>query len=118
MSEPAAIYLRVSTDEQAQDGHVSLDVQRLRCQEYAQRHGMVIVAEYVDVESAYEGRRLQFQQMLQDAEAGRFRHIIVFRADRFSRDVADASLPCAAWSGPKSASTPPSRTCPTGSSRP
>jgi DNA invertase Pin-like site-specific DNA recombinase len=90
MSEPAAIYLRVSTDEQAQDGHVSLDVQRLRCQEYAQRHGMVIVAEYVDVESAYEGRRPQFHQMLQDAEAGRFRHIIVFRADRFSRDVADA----------------------------
>jgi site-specific DNA recombinase len=90
MPEPAALYLRVSTDEQASDGHVSLDVQRLRCQEYAQRHGLLVVAEYVDVESAYDGRRPRFQQMLQDAEAGRFRHIVVFRADRFSRDVADA----------------------------
>lgn len=90
MPDPAAIYLRVSTDEQAQDGHVSLDVQRLRCHEYAQRHSLLVVAEYVDIESAYDGRRSQFQQMLQDAEAGRFRHIVVFRADRFSRDVADA----------------------------
>lgn len=90
MPDPAAIYLRVSTEEQAGDGHVSLDVQRLRCQEYAQRHGLLVVAEYVDVESAYDGRRPRFQQMLQDAEAGRFRHIVVFRADRFSRDVADA----------------------------
>ncbi|MDW8396879.1 MAG: recombinase family protein, partial [Anaerolineae bacterium] len=85
---PAAIYVRVSSEEQT-DGH-SLDEQQLRCREFCQRRGYHIVAEYVEVESAKNiADRPQFQRMIADARAGRFRVIVCHKLDRFSRDVVD-----------------------------
>lgn len=88
MPDLAAIYLRVSSDAQA-DG-ASLEVQRLRCENYAQARDWAIVETFTEIESAFDGERPQFQRMLKEAEAGRFAQIVVFRADRFSRDAADA----------------------------
>ncbi len=88
--DTCCLYLRVSSEEQAGEGHVSLDVQRLRCQEYAARHSWSVAAVYQDVESAFNGdSRLDFQRMVADATAGKFQHVIVFNASRFSRRAAE-----------------------------
>lgn len=88
--DSCALYLRVSSDEQAGEGHASLDVQRLRCQEYAERHGWPVVEVYSEAESAFNGDcRLEFQRMVAGASAGKFQHVIVFSASRFSRRAAE-----------------------------
>lgn len=83
----AALYLRVSKEEQAGEQSVSLDVQRLRATEYCKAHEWAVVAEYQDIESAFatNGDRPGFRQMLKAAHAGNFNHLVVFNASRFSR---------------------------------
>jgi site-specific DNA recombinase len=86
-----AIYTRVSEDSGAEEGQATLDNQLMRCREYALRQGWIITAHYSEIESAYSnGDRPQFRKMLEDAYAGKFSHIVVFRADRFSRNLSDA----------------------------
>jgi site-specific DNA recombinase len=88
MTLRAAIYVRVSSEEQA-DGH-SLDEQLYQCREFCKRRDMAVEVEYIEVESAKNVTdRDQFQTMIQDAEAGRFAVIVTHKLDRFSRDVVD-----------------------------
>ena len=89
--DTCALYLRVSTDEQAGEGHASLDVQRLRCQEYADAHGWPVAEVYMEAESAFNNGacRPEFQRMVRDATAGKFQHVIVFNASRFSRRATE-----------------------------
>ena len=89
----AAVYLRVSTDDQASGDAVSLDAQRDLCRKYAASHGFTVTGEYVDAgESAFkqDHQRPAFERLLADAQAGRFENVIVWKADRFSRRAADA----------------------------
>lgn len=85
--ESCALYLRVSTEEQAGEGHASLDVQRLRCEEYAARHGWIVAEVYHEAESAFGNGhgRAAFKAMVAGATTGRFSHVVVFNASRFSR---------------------------------
>jgi DNA invertase Pin-like site-specific DNA recombinase len=51
---------------------------------------MAVYAEYVDVLTGKDPRRKAYQQMLTDARAGKFSHVIVERADRFGRNDTEA----------------------------
>lgn len=86
-----ACYVRVSTQEQKLHG-ISLDAQRAKLTEYAQKNGMKIVEWYVD--EGVSGRKLikkrpELQRMIQDAEKGNFDRIIFIKLDRFFRSVAE-----------------------------
>lgn len=77
-----AIYLRVSTDKQ------SVESQRHAIENYVQRRGWDIVAEYSDIESAAK-KRLGQEQLFADALKKKFDAVIVFRFDRFARSLKD-----------------------------
>jgi len=89
--EPVAAYIRVSTQEQKLHG-LSLDAQRMKLTEYAEKNNMRIVGWYVD--EGVSGRKLikkrpELQRMIQDAEKGLFDRIIFIKLDRFFRSVAE-----------------------------
>jgi site-specific DNA recombinase len=83
-----AVYARVSSDEQAQAGTIEnqLDFARRSCD----LHGLLVHDFYSDegvsgalaVDERPNGRRL-----LDDARAGRFRAVLVYRVDRFARST-------------------------------
>ena len=89
--ELVAAYVRVSTQEQKLHG-LSLDAQRMKLTEYAEKNNMRIVEWYVD--EGVSGRKLirkrpELQRMIQDAEQGKFERIIFIKLDRFFRSVAE-----------------------------
>lgn len=88
---PTAAYIRVSTQEQKLHG-ISLDAQRDKLREYADQHGLNIVAWYED--EGVSGRKLiknrpELQRMIKDAQQGAFKHIIFVKLDRFFRSVSE-----------------------------
>lgn len=84
-----AVYLRVSTSEQARPGHVSLEVQEAVCKEAISRAGGTAVTVLKDVQSGLEVHRPQYQKLLQMASRGEADAIIVYRLDRLGRDAAE-----------------------------
>lgn len=89
--ERVAAYVRVSTQEQKLHG-LSLDAQRMKLAEYAEKNHMRIVEWYVD--EGVSGRKLirkrpELQRMIHDAEKGEFERIIFIKLDRFFRSVAE-----------------------------
>lgn len=88
----AAIYVRVSTQDQAQHGF-SLDAQQDSLQNYAKALGYEIFKIYRDEgKSAKDLKRPEMQQMLKDAESGKFQAIFIYKLDRFSRSIKDLIL--------------------------
>lgn len=89
--ERVAAYIRVSHEEQKLHG-LSLDTQKMKLQEYAEKHNMRIVEWYMDegVSGRKEIRkRPELQRMIHDAEDGKFERIIFIKLDRFFRSVAE-----------------------------
>lgn len=86
----AAIYIRVSTDEQAAEGF-SLSAQEERCRNFIQSQGWQIIKEpYIDDGySAKDLERPAIQQMIQDLKNNEFDVIVVYRLDRLVRSVLD-----------------------------
>lgn len=89
--EAVAAYVRVSTQEQKLHG-LSLDAQKAKLSEYAEKNNMRIVEWYVD--EGVSGRKLiknrpELQRMIQDAEQKKFERIIFIKLDRFFRSVAE-----------------------------
>lgn len=89
--ETVAAYIRVSTAEQKLHG-ISLDAQRSKIREYAEKNHMRIVEWYED--EGVSGRKLiknrpELQRMIQDAEKGKFERILFIKLDRFFRSVAE-----------------------------
>ncbi|PFL21690.1 recombinase RecB [Bacillus cereus] len=83
------IYRRVSTDMQVEEG-VSLDMQKLRLEQYAKSQDWVVVDDYCDEGySAKNTERPAFQQMIKDMKKRQFDIILVYRLDRFTRSVSD-----------------------------
>lgn len=86
----AAIYVRVSTEEQARQG-VSLAAQEEALQNYANALGYDVLKIYKDEgKSAKDIKgRPEMVQLLIDAEARKFQAIFIYKLDRFSRSLRD-----------------------------
>src|SRR5699024_10967201 len=89
----AVIYARVSTDDQAREGY-SIAAQKELLEDYAERHGLTIIDEYID-----EGKsgksidgRAQMTHLLRDASRGKFDAVMTYKLDRIARRVSDASV--------------------------
>lgn len=85
------IYLRVSTEVQAKEGF-SIDNQRRACLEYAKNNEYEVKEVFVDDgRSARTTDRPEFQRMLQSSKEDHIEAVIVYKIDRFARNVADFS---------------------------
>jgi len=85
-----ALYCRVSTEEQANEGYsISAQLQVLR--QYTQLYGWEIAEEYID-----EGRsgknvkgRPAMRKLVEDVEKDKFQAVIVWKISRLSRNMLD-----------------------------
>ncbi|MCC6615216.1 MAG: recombinase family protein [Anaerolineae bacterium] len=85
-----AVYLRTSSDEN-QKPELSRERQRTMIQiNLLDSSNLPIYGEYIDVLTGKDPRRKAYRQMLADARAGKFSHVVVERADRFGRDDTEA----------------------------
>ncbi|NQT72008.1 MAG: recombinase family protein [Chloroflexi bacterium] len=90
----AAIYARVSTQDQAREEKVSLKTQISDIEKYCQNKGYEIVEpHYVDIQSGSDTmkNRPQFEKMLKDAAQGLFDVIIAWQPDRLFRSMYPAA---------------------------
>ena len=91
MMKRAALYIRVSTDEQARHG-LSLGEQRQDLTEYARQHGYLVYDVYADEGVTARkaiSKRLELQRLLDDVRAGAV-DIIIFKClDRWFRNIKD-----------------------------
>lgn len=87
--ERAALYLRVSTQEQAREGF-SLEGQKGSCRDYCDRQGYRVARIYQDRLSGTTDKRPAFHAMLAHAQAGLFDVLVVWKRDRFFRDAVEA----------------------------
>lgn len=87
----AALYIRVSTEEQARHGY-SLEAQREDLERYAKSHGYTVAGLYVDDGASARKRyttRKGFMRLLADVRAGRIDTVLFIKLDRWFRNVAD-----------------------------
>ena len=88
LDKRAVIYARYSTDVQTPE---SIERQVQLCSDYAQENGLTVPKAYCD--KAKSGTqtttRYNYNQMLEDSAEGLFSKIIVFKLDRFSRNLRD-----------------------------
>jgi len=89
----AAVYVRVSTQEQAQQGF-SLNAQQESLENYAKALGYDIFKVYRDEGKSAKDlkHRPEMMQMLEDAEKKKFSAIFIYKLDRFSRSLKDLIL--------------------------
>lgn len=91
MGKRAALYTRVSTEDQANHG-VSLEAQRERLVDYAHAHEMKIVGIYTDegisARKKYT-RRPALCSIIEDIKAGKVDIILFIKLDRWFRNIAD-----------------------------
>ena len=80
MSKRAAMYLRVSKDEQETDNQRP-DLKRL-----ARARGLRVVVEYEEKVSAAKVRP-EFDAMMRDAHQGKFEVLLIWALDRFGRSM-------------------------------
>lgn len=82
-----AVYARFSCDKQRD---ASIEDQIYEAERYCERHSYEIVKVYPDY--AMSGRsddRPQFLQMIEDAQKGAFEVVLVWKMDRFARNMQD-----------------------------
>lgn len=83
----AAIYARVSMDKEAEDERFQDPENQLQAlRTMAEGRGWQIVEEYVDKVSGGSSNRPAFSQMRSDARRGKFKVILIWSLDRFSRE--------------------------------
>lgn len=84
-----ALYPRVSTQEQAQNGN-SIDEQIERMKKYCEAMGWTVFNVYTD--AGYSGAttdRPALQKMIKDVKAGKVDKVLVYKLDRLSRSQLD-----------------------------
>lgn len=86
----AALYTRVSTDEQVEKGF-SLDAQKRRLMEYCASNNYEIYKLYSDEGISGHSiiKRKALQEMLSDAKNKKFDCVVVYKTDRLSRNLLD-----------------------------
>lgn len=86
----AVIYARYSSHNQTEQ---SIEGQLRDCYEYAKRHELTIVGEYIDrAISGTTDDREEFQRMIHDASKKQFQRILVWKLDRFARNRYDSAM--------------------------
>ena len=88
----AALYVRVSTREQAQK-KTSIEAQERALREYAKYNKMDVIDIFID--DGYSGTttdRPEFQRMLTEAQDGKFNVILTWKYDRFARNLIDQEI--------------------------
>lgn len=85
-SKLAAIYVRVSTPDQAASDRTSLAWQEGACRIEAERHGLSVVDVYSEQLSGAILERPELQRALSDLEAGKFATLIIADLSRYSRE--------------------------------
>jgi site-specific DNA recombinase len=85
----AAIYARVSTDEQKKHG-ISLDAQVAKCVDYAKMLGLEVIETAVEGLSGKNTDRPELQKVVSLVTKKRIAHILVVKLDRLSRETEDA----------------------------
>lgn len=87
----AVIYARYSPGPNQRDE--SIEGQIRECKEIAQKHGLMIIHEYIDKRlSGTNDERPDFQRMLRDADRGLFDVVITWKNDRFARNRYDSAI--------------------------
>lgn len=88
-----AIYCRVSTEEQANEGY-SIAAQLDTLRQYAKLYGWEIAREYVD--EGISGKNIKgrpaMQQLIADVEADKFEAVLVWKISRLSRNMLDTLI--------------------------
>lgn len=90
MTDKAAIYVRVSTEEQANPEKTSLASQQERCRAYCQAMEWEVVELYEDpgISGTLEpALRPALSRLLGDAAEGRFKRIVFLKIDRLARNL-------------------------------
>lgn len=85
----AAIYCRVSTQEQKRNG-ISLEAQVARCQQYAESMGFNVVHVGIEAQSAKDTDRQELQSILGMVAKKQIQHFIAIKLDRLTRETIDA----------------------------
>ncbi|MGU3471879.1 recombinase family protein [Paenibacillus sp. D51F] len=85
-----AIYIRVSTEEQAEQGY-SIDGQDETLRAYCEQKSYDIIDKYVDrgISGKSMEHRLELQRMLKDAQQGKFDMVLVWKMNRLARKMSD-----------------------------
>ena len=84
-----AIYLRVSTEDQVKEGY-SLEVQREYLESFTKKENFEIFKVYQDDGiSGYSTERPALKELLKDAKEKKFDLVLVYKIDRFSRNLKD-----------------------------
>lgn len=86
----AVVYARYSCDNQTEQ---SIEGQLRVCNEYAEKHNLLIVENYID--RAMTGRndnRPDFKRMLADSDKKSFECVLVYKFDRFSRNKYESVI--------------------------
>lgn len=88
----AAIYIRVSTTKQVNDG-MSLETQEDRLRAFVKSKGWTVHRPYIDAgKSGGSTDRPAFQKMMNAVKRKAFGAIVVYKLDRFSRSLKDLLL--------------------------
>ena len=86
-----ALYVRVSTQSQADEGY-SLEAQQERLEAYCKAHGWHVCPNHIYIDAGVSGKtteRPQFQAMLEAAQAGQVQRIVAMKLDRMARNVRE-----------------------------
>lgn len=89
MTKQAALYIRVSTDAQFEEGY-SVEAQKDMLEGYCRSRGWKSFQFYID--GGYTGsniERPQMQRLIEDVRAGRISQVVVYKLDRLSRSQKD-----------------------------
>ena len=86
------IYARYSEGPHQTDQ--SIEGQVADCKAYAAKNGINILGVYADrhISGKSAATRPEFQRLIDDAQAGRFECVIVWKIDRFGRNRQDIAL--------------------------
>lgn len=84
----AVIYVRVSTDKQAESG-LSLEAQRSRCIQYAALYDIDVVEVIVDTQSAKDLERPGLNKVQEHLKTGTANAVLITDLDRLTRSVED-----------------------------
>jgi site-specific DNA recombinase len=85
----AAIYIRVSSEEQAKEGY-SLIAQKEKLEDYSKKSGYQLHPNYIYIDDGYSGKtenRPALARLFLDAKKKAFDVVLVYRLDRFFRNT-------------------------------